>query len=410
MGLQVAAYFTQNPKYHFLDFAGLGRHGGALVLAELSDREPPGVERMLVIKYSYGALVVDNDANADGDADLRNEYYWLRRLRGAEHIVQLVEMEDCDINLPGISDGQSSYDDSVRNLRDTEAAAAAAAGGDGGGAPLPLPRRCPTFALEYLIWGTLRTFHKRIVDGGVTWLPSRLLWQLWLCMVRQCVAMAFPPDVPEDDYVEGLTIREIIKDQPFFQLTQNSPHFANFVFSSAVAIPGNEHEPRLPVMKLIDFGRGREEPYSRAERKLPSAPAEFASRANLFMAAASFMEMCCLYAGPGADFDMMTTEVQYFYTHTDGTVKRAQTQAPFVLRNNNLIDPQLRHLLVRILAYSSDGILSLPEVLAETEAASNKGPDDPSLITPAGMAAGVSETDETIKDIMQRYMYNASSQ
>ncbi|KAI0459015.1 hypothetical protein F5B21DRAFT_511802 [Xylaria acuta] len=378
----------------------------------------PGVEvRKMVVKYSYGAMAVDDDANADADADLRNEYYWLTRLRGAEHIVQLVPMADCSLLLPGMSDGEDTYAQSVQNQMENEQAAAAAAvaaadddDGEEQQPKAPPPRRCPTFALEYLPWGTMHTFRTRMIRDGVLWLPSRLLWRIWLCMVRQCVAMAFPPDIPEDQYVEGQVAREVIKDQPFFQLTQNSAHFANFVFSDAADIPGDEHEPKLPVLKLIDFGRGKEEPYSRGQRKLPDTPLEFGSRMNLYVAALSFMDICCLYAPPGTSFAALKNQISYFYRVSDGSVRRAETRAPFVLRNNALIDPQLRHLLVRIITYVWTDIPSLPEVLAETEAAvASKGPDDPSLVTDTGREIGISETDETIQGIIQRYIYDAGS-
>ncbi|KAI0439779.1 hypothetical protein F4803DRAFT_25908 [Xylaria telfairii] len=404
LGLEVAAYFTQNPKYKFVDFAGLGRHGGALILSEMSESNPGAEFRRMVVKYSYGAIAVDQRADADADADLRNEYYWLTKLRGAEHIVQLVPMADCSLMLPGMSDGEASYDQSVQNQKDNEQEAADAAGEDEEQQPpAPRPRRCPTFALEYLSWGTLRTFRQRITKDGADWLPSRLLWRIWLCMVRQCVAMAFPPNV------EGQVTREVIKDQPFFQLTQNSAHFANFVFGDAV-IRGDEHEPQLPVLKLIDFGRGREEPYSRGERKLPHTPLEFGSRINLYVAALSFMDMCCLNPPPGSSFAALKRQTTYFYTLPDGTAKRCETRAPHVLRSNRIIDPQLRHLLVRIITYVWTDIPSLAEVLEETEAAvASKGPDDPTIVTPEGKAIGVDETDNTIQMIMQRYIYDADA-
>ncbi|KAI8949536.1 hypothetical protein F4801DRAFT_400546 [Xylaria longipes] len=409
MGLEVAQYFTQNPKYKFVDFAGLGRHGGALILSEMSETDL-GVEvRKMVVKYSYGALVVDDASDADADADLRNEYYWLTKLRGAEHIVQLVPMADCSVMIPGISDGEDTYAQSVQNQKENEQAAVAPAPDVEEQPKAPRPRRCPTFALEYLPWGTLHTFNRKLARDGVAWLPSRLLWRIWLCMVRQCIAMAFPPNITEEQFAQGYLAREVIKDQPFFQLTQNSAHFANYVFGDAI-IRRDEHEPNLPVLKLIDFGRGKEEPYSRGERKLPNTPLEFGSRMNLYVAALSFMDLCCRNAPPGTSFAALKEQVSYFYKLADDSVKRVETRAPFVLRNNGIMDPQLRHLLVRIITYVWTEIPSLAEVLAETEAAvANKGPDDPSLITDQGRALGVSETDETIQGIIQRYIYDVGS-
>lgn len=62
--------------------------------------------------------------------------------------------------------------------------------------------------------------------------------------------MAFPPKIYEEDYVMGYVAREVIKDEPYEGMMQNSGHHRNFVFSDAADLPGGEHEPRLPVLKV----------------------------------------------------------------------------------------------------------------------------------------------------------------
>lgn len=152
LGLEVARYFVSNPKYRFEGFAGLGRHGGALILFEQASEERAA--RRMVIKYSYGHLSLDPDS--DADADLRNEYHWLKRLRGAEHIVQLVPMSDCSIFIPGVSSSQgnegSSSGGSVLGVRSlgrswsTTYSASTRSSSESG------ERRFPTFAVEFLEW------------------------------------------------------------------------------------------------------------------------------------------------------------------------------------------------------------------------------------------------------------------
>lgn len=98
-----------------------------------------------MVKYSYGNMALDKQSDADND--LRNEYQFLKRLRGAEHIAQLIDFPDCSLNLPGISDGEATYEESVQKQKDEAAAAAA----DGSQPTTVSPvRRCPTFALEYI--------------------------------------------------------------------------------------------------------------------------------------------------------------------------------------------------------------------------------------------------------------------
>lgn len=140
LGIEVAGYFTCNPRVRLRGFAGLGRHGGTIVLSEEGSAEHQA--RNIVVKYSYGSL--SPDEQSDADADLRNEYNCLKRLRGAEHIVQLISMADSILNLPGTSNGESTYEEYMLGQQNQEAGEERSQSAAGS------IRRCPTFALEYL--------------------------------------------------------------------------------------------------------------------------------------------------------------------------------------------------------------------------------------------------------------------
>ncbi|KAI0451612.1 hypothetical protein F5B21DRAFT_516632 [Xylaria acuta] len=342
--------------------------------------------RKIIIKYSFGGLALDKQS--DADEDLRNEYRWLKRLRGAEHIGQLIDMADCSLQLPGISDGENTYEESVQRQRDEEAAAADDGSQSAAAAPV---RRCPTFALEYLTYGTAYHFKRRLFKSGQTWIPSRLLWRIWLCMVRQCVAMAFPPDIPDDQYV-GQVIREVMQDRPYAFITQNSPHAKNFMFSVA-DLQGLEHDPNLPVIKLIDFGRGKIEDggSAGAQQRSPDNVEEYANKKNLNGA-----------ADAEDDFRLRKETVPYTWTDASGT-HTTYSRAPQILRENTLIDPQLRHLLARVMAHPYALKPSLRDVLNETEMAVTKGPDHPELLALEGDV----ETDDALERFMQRWLYDA---
>ncbi|KAI0414741.1 hypothetical protein F5X98DRAFT_377482 [Xylaria grammica] len=389
LGAEVASQFTQNPRFKFLGNAGLGRHGGALILAEASSEGREA--RKIVVKYSYGSLSPDEQSNADND--LRNEYMWLKRLRGAEHIGQLIDLAECSLLLPGTSNGESTYEESVR-----------AAGGGSQQAPV---RRCPTFALEYLSYGTLYQFEQRLYDFRWHGLPSRLLWRIWLCMVRQCVAMAFPPDIPDNEYV-GQTIREgIIENQPYASIVQNSPHEHNFMFSVAADLPGDEHQPNLPVVKLIDFGRGRLDSEEVARRRLPDNPEEYASRKNLAAAAVAMIRLCSLTVVDRENYYLLERTAPYTWTDEAGT-HTIFTIAPEILTANTVIDPTLRHLLVRTLAYPWASKPSLREVLAITEQAIARTRGDPGPMTEDARSLGIFESDDVIRGLVQHFLYDAA--
>ncbi|KAI8948690.1 hypothetical protein F4801DRAFT_591686 [Xylaria longipes] len=360
--------------------------------------------RKIVVKYSYGCLAPDKQS--DADEDLRNEYQWLKRLRGAEHIAQLIDMADCSLQLPGISNGENTYEESVQKQKDEVAAA-----GDGSQSiPAAPVRRCPTFALEYLTYGTVYNLKRRLFKSGQIYIPSRLLWRIWLCLVRQCVGMAFPPDIPDDQYV-GQVIREVIQDRPYAFITQNSAHTNNFMLNAA-ELPGDEHEPNLPVVKLIDFGRGKTEDGESepAKRRSPDNVDEYANKKNLNGAADASPfsliiseKLCCTHGYGEEPFRLRKETVPYTWNDASGT-HTIQTRAPQILRENIFIDPQLRHLLVRVMANPYSLKPSLRDVLNETEMAITRGPLDAEFLA---LPLGDVETDNVLEEFMQHWLYNA---
>ena len=99
---EIKKYFT-NEGLQFRTVIAQGNHGGAVPFDQWLPVEPdpaaaPGAanndapeailqRRQLVMKY---ALDTREDAASENDEDLRNEFRWLRLLRGAEHIIQIL--------------------------------------------------------------------------------------------------------------------------------------------------------------------------------------------------------------------------------------------------------------------------------------------------------------------------------
>ncbi|KAI1756405.1 hypothetical protein F4782DRAFT_550218 [Xylaria castorea] len=400
LGREVAESFTRRPGVEFVGFAGLGRHGGAILLDETDDAGR--LLRKLVVKYSLGALTSDRHSNADDD--LRNEYRWLKMLRGAEHIVQLVPFADCSLKLPGISDGEDTFEDSLAKMSATEEAQKNEGETSARGAELTKEpstvRRCPTFALEYLPYGTLIQFVERLNPHSQL-IPNRVLWRIWLCLVRQCVAMAFPPQQPPENYT---TERErFIPNREFFTLTQNSSHLANFVFAEESSLfPDYDHDPSVPP--LIDFGRGRvEDPKAYDVYRLPDLY-ECGTRLNLFGAADV---MGCL-ACPLADDDELESEgPQDYHYWKDNREHIVVTDAPPAVSQSAEMDIALRDTIARCMATDLKDMPSLQEVLAEAEdKVANRGPDDDPYLEDV---MGLSESNKYIRLFLQRFIYDASS-
>ncbi|KAI0474473.1 hypothetical protein F4859DRAFT_522095 [Xylaria cf. heliscus] len=399
LGREVAEYFTRRPGTEFVGFAGIGRHGGALVLKE---RDANGqFLRMVVIKYSLGALTSDQNSNADDD--LRNEYRWLEMLRGAEHIVQLVPFADCSLNLPGISNGEDTFEESLAKLSVIEEDQKNEGDTSPRGAKLTKEslraRKCPTFALEYLPNGTLSGLIDRIAPRSQL-IPNRMMWRIWLCMVRQCIAMAFPPLYPPEN---GKLERErFLPDVEFFTLTQNSAHLANYVFGEESPLsPDSDHDPGVPLVKLIDFGRGRvENPKDYIDDGLPNF-FECGARANLWSAACVMGQLACPLA-PDEQFDS-DHPVAYNYMK-DNIEHTVMTDAAQVVRESAEMDVALRDTIARCMSSEMKDSPSLQEVLAEAEdKVANRGPDDnPDLEG----RMGLQESDEYIRQFLQAFVYN----
>ncbi|RWA09519.1 hypothetical protein EKO27_g5574 [Xylaria grammica] len=388
LGREVAAYFTRRPEVGFIGFAGVGRHGGAL---RLEEKDAGGqLSRKLVVKYSLGAF--SGDRYSDADEDLRNEYYWLERLRNAEHIVQLVPFADTSVNVPGISRGDENYEELLRRAKRRAEEEGSEEPADFGP---PSVLQCPTFALEYLPNGQLRTFVDRLSYDFRQYAPNRILWRIWLCMVRQCVAMAFPPSQPTSTDT-GQKIREVIREgEKYCTLTQNSPHIENWIFGDLQPSPDAD---------LIDFGRGRlRDPSEYVETMGVENAPECGSRINLRYHATAMTEVC-LPDCNRRQLQPARRPSTYNYTR-NGQQFEVRTVASSYLRLTDDLDLELRDILVRCLADRFEDVPPLKEVLEITEAAvANRGPNDnPEL----AVRMGVREDDDYIKEFIQRVIFEA---
>ncbi|KAI0095741.1 hypothetical protein F4776DRAFT_669652 [Hypoxylon sp. NC0597] len=121
----------------------------------------------------------------------------------------------------------------------------------------------PFLMVEFLENGTLGQFLRRAKATGEV-LPNRVLWSIFLCLVRACIGMAYPP--------QGPPVRmEETRDEKPTAIAHQDMHLGNAVFGEIEEPPFEtadgviyEHE-HVPILKLIDFGLGRELSLSSAE-------------------------------------------------------------------------------------------------------------------------------------------------
>ncbi|KAI1480580.1 hypothetical protein F4774DRAFT_76312 [Daldinia eschscholtzii] len=143
---ELGHFFSKDRRFESKGLIATGTYGFT-IRVEVRDPNLPGL-RDIVVKRARGG--------ADARSNLVAEKASLERLQGNPHIVRL-------INIPN---------NPLRGNVD----------------------RRDWIILEWVEHGELRTFinKARAVLGRGQRLPNRLLWRLFLCLLRCCVAMAWP--------------------------------------------------------------------------------------------------------------------------------------------------------------------------------------------------------------------------
>ncbi|KAI1383726.1 uncharacterized protein F4822DRAFT_433666 [Hypoxylon trugodes] len=340
----VGVYFTKNPKLQYIGVAGIGRHGGALLFREWDDGDVP--VRRIVVKYSLHAKV---------DANLRNETQWLERLRGAEHIGQIIPLADAQLDVTGTG-------------------------------------KRPTIALEFIPHGTAQDFREKMLGEGLVILQSQFLWRILLCLVRQVVAMAYPPEAPAGAPV---TRERILPGVEPFALTQNSSHLNNLMIDELMV--GDDDHGMVPRFKLIDFGRGN------AEGTFKEAYLD-----NVW----ALGHMIIALAVPGLGYGEMAkaeddlSTIYELQEPIEGKTKM-RTGAHPEFCEIEVMDVTLRDLIVRCMARNSMFVPSMEELLEKCEqAVKNRKPED-YFNDEFSEADKELEMDETIRLYVQRFILDA---
>ncbi|RYP55712.1 hypothetical protein DL771_012453 [Monosporascus sp. 5C6A] len=115
--------------------------------------------------------------------------------------------------------------------------------------------------LEFAEHGDLNNFMGKMnTQGGG--MPLRIHWNWWLCLVKQCVAMAYYPRKfhPDRFNANGQDLDEIVPDASISWRKKNMVHFDFDVFNVFMGglTPGDDQHSIIPVLKLADFGLAEE--------------------------------------------------------------------------------------------------------------------------------------------------------
>ncbi|KAI0538444.1 kinase-like domain-containing protein [Xylaria digitata] len=206
---RVKEFFANEPGFVFEKVAGTGAFG--VILRFQNKNARPGDYQTIAVKAIAWS--------GNNDPEIQN----LKSLKWAQHIVTIIQ-------LPFKSE-------KTRWIMDN------------------------TIITEYLENGTLMDLKQRL--GQYTHpprkLPNRVLWAIFLCLVRGCVGIAYPPgDLrktprgPSDQLLE--TVPGDIDSHPPKKIEHGDLHEGNIMIGN---LDEDEHS-LFPVLKLIDFGLASE--------------------------------------------------------------------------------------------------------------------------------------------------------
>ncbi|KAI0887837.1 uncharacterized protein GGS22DRAFT_185218 [Annulohypoxylon maeteangense] len=230
----------------------------------------------------------------------------------------------------------------------------------------------PIAVFEYLENADIRRLYDRLIKHDQL-LPNRILWSFFLCLIRACVALAYPMNGTEDQVSQLETIPEDGR-QPS-DIEHADLHLSNVMIGTA-GLRFQEHSI-VPPLKFIDFGRTREGFQGVAD--------------NVWKISRIMIN---LIARHEVRISAWITEYQGF-----------QTRATEILHHGNgakypTLDDDLRDFLARCLADRVRERASLAYMLQTAEAAVRDK-------TAEAFPNQPGETDEAIAALIKRFIYDA---
>ncbi|KAI0460588.1 kinase-like domain-containing protein [Xylaria acuta] len=177
-------------------------------------------------------LVVKRAQSERAQTELRHEIMMMSRLNGSAHIASVIATNDDNPNARrrrGIFGRMVAQ--IIRRRKNIL---------------VGLPG--PALVLEYLGNGTVNGLLSSLVRHNKS-LPNRLLWSFYLCLVRACVAMKFPPAKP---FGAKPKLEEIPEDQSApGNIMHGDMHSGNVLIGT---VGDFQEHAAMPPLKLIDFG------------------------------------------------------------------------------------------------------------------------------------------------------------
>ncbi|KAI1755969.1 kinase-like domain-containing protein [Xylaria castorea] len=224
---EIQGYFETSGYWEYEKLLGSGSYGLAVLLRQKGEHG------------SHRHRMAVKVALASSAQQLRSEISWLKRLHGAKHIVQI--LASCDNLVQPDRELPPKLQHAPPMIGFIDQTAFSSLAGIQG----------PVLALEYLENGDMLSLFKRMFNDDVR-LPNRMLWSLYLCLIRACIGMAYPISRP----IGTQSILETIPNDstPPQGITHNDIAPRNIMLGIEDEL--DEHH-QGNIFKLIDFGEAR---------------------------------------------------------------------------------------------------------------------------------------------------------
>ncbi|KAI3335946.1 kinase-like domain-containing protein [Ustulina deusta] len=335
---QIQGYFSASTSWQYEKLLGYGSFG----LAILVSQKGAGPSGLMVVKVALNSI----------GTQLRNEISWLKQLNGAMHIVRMIASVDPE--RPKLDNNRRPP---VAWVFD------------------PLVRlRGPVLAMEYINGGDLTTLFRKILQKrGGAHMPNRILWSLYLCLIRACIGMAYPVGAPLTSTAS--TLETIRPGKPPLSLKHNDIALRNVMVGTA----RKESEHSIGhIFKLIDFGLAKNEVGGSSD--------------NLFRVTEVVASFICMNPSP----TWIRPELYKGFETSGAYLLPRPERNPYPW-----LDPDLSGLMAECMYTDRARRPSLQQALSRAQHAvlnktSNMFPNPDQ------------ETDEAIKDFVQQFILNAN--
>ncbi|CAJ2506292.1 Uu.00g004220.m01.CDS01 [Anthostomella pinea] len=329
--------------------------------------EPSGVA--LQFKEHDGRRFIVKTSAPDQQRAMKKEIELLEQLKGAEHIVSPI-LSSRNPLVPG-KDERHGLD-------------------------------VPFVIMQCLENGTLEQFryriHKHKGRYSIGYIPNRILWAIFLCKIRACMAMAYPqsaspgkPEKPDERTPDSIAHLNM--------------HAGNFVFDQPE--PGEGEHSTVPPLKLLGFGFARRLGHNIWPTRGPPTmrPHTFDVVMDLFTDESERGKRNC-----GMDQNLLDVGVQMVclitqFSYPSVSHVREVTMDEFYFRFPPHLDPELKRLVQRCLAGEPYNRPRLEELAGLIDSGvfsktANDYADTPNRYY---------ESDQNIRDFVQRYILDAET-